>query len=352
MNPQPASSAPSVSHDEDRREREHRADGGERDDDPGRHRRRHRVLAQEPDPVADVSPDPREVQPTGELRRRRRDRDAADHRGREHERGGVEEQRHRLVVSLEERDRVAEERVQADEHGEDDPAEWEGAVRRDQRDRVRVRELAPRHEVRAATRHGPAPTRGRGIRSRRTGRRSPTGGRRRPSPRTSARGTMSAMIMIRLRSSRSTSVPAIGPNSTAGSVRASIRPATEKAALPAPPARSATSVATARNPTQSPERRDGHRREQPREGRLRQEILRASPIGCRGALRPLRRRSPRLRVLAGCDRLRFGCRSLHGDLIVRRRRSSWPPSHSWRSSSWPRSTSSSPLPSSWRSSSS
>ena len=62
---------------------------------------------------------------------------------------------------------------------------------------------------------------------------------------------MSAVIMIRLRSSRSTRVPAIGPNRTAGSVRASIRPATEYAATP-PPARSLTSAVTARNPTQSP----------------------------------------------------------------------------------------------------
>src|SRR6266566_6256063 len=66
----------------------------------------------------------------------------------------------------------------------------------------------------------------------------------------SAPRAMSAMIMIRLRSSRSTSVPAIGPNRNAGSVLAIITPDTASAAVPPP--RRATMAVTATNPTQSP----------------------------------------------------------------------------------------------------
>ena len=60
----------------------------------------------------------------------------------------------------------------------------------------------------------------------------------------------SATIISCLRSSRSTSAPAIGPNRNAGSVRAIITPDTARLALP-PPSR-ATIVVTATNPTQSP----------------------------------------------------------------------------------------------------
>jgi hypothetical protein len=62
----------------------------------------------------------------------------------------------------------------------------------------------------------------------------------------------SAVIMIRFRSTRSTSAPASGPSRTAGSVRAIIRPATANPAVAVPAARSVTSEVTARNPTQSP----------------------------------------------------------------------------------------------------
>ena len=61
----------------------------------------------------------------------------------------------------------------------------------------------------------------------------------------------SATIMIFLRSSRSTSEPAIGPNRNAGSVRAIITPeiaSDADAAADAP----ATIAVTAMNPTQSP----------------------------------------------------------------------------------------------------
>jgi hypothetical protein len=53
-----------------------------------------------------------------------------------------------------------------------------------------------------------------------------------------------------LRSRRSTSVPAIGPNRNAGSVRAIITPATASNGVPPP--RVATIAVTAMNPTQSP----------------------------------------------------------------------------------------------------
>ena len=84
---------------------------------------------------------------------------------------------------------------------------------------------------------------------------------------------MSATIMIRLRSSRSTSAPANGPNSTAGACGAIITPADRRAPPARWPREPATSAATAENPTQSPERRDGHRRQQPGERRVGQEIL-------------------------------------------------------------------------------
>ena len=60
----------------------------------------------------------------------------------------------------------------------------------------------------------------------------------------------SAAIMIFLRSSRSISEPAIGPNRNAGSVRASITPeiASDADAPPMP----CTIAVTATNPTQSP----------------------------------------------------------------------------------------------------
>ena len=61
---------------------------------------------------------------------------------------------------------------------------------------------------------------------------------------------MSAAIMIRLRSSRSMSVPAIGPNRNAGSVRAIITPEIASEALPPPSPW--TIAVTATKPTQSP----------------------------------------------------------------------------------------------------
>src|SRR6185436_813456 len=61
---------------------------------------------------------------------------------------------------------------------------------------------------------------------------------------------MSAAIMIRLRSSRSTNDPAIGPNRNAGKVRASITP--EIASEAEPPPRPWTIAVTATKPTQSP----------------------------------------------------------------------------------------------------
>ena len=62
----------------------------------------------------------------------------------------------------------------------------------------------------------------------------------------------SAMIMICLRSTRSTSAPAIGPNRTAGSMRAIITPLTANPALAADPTAWSPATVTATNPTQSP----------------------------------------------------------------------------------------------------
>ena len=86
MNPQPASSAPRVLTTKIGASASTAPTAENADDDPGRHRGRHRVLAEEADPVDDVSPDAREVQPPGEHRGRRRDRHPADHRGGEDER--------------------------------------------------------------------------------------------------------------------------------------------------------------------------------------------------------------------------------------------------------------------------
>ena len=63
---------------------------------------------------------------------------------------------------------------------------------------------------------------------------------------------MSATIMICLRSNRSTSTPASGPNRIAGSIRAVITPPTASPFAAALPERLATSDVTATNPTQSP----------------------------------------------------------------------------------------------------
>src|SRR2546423_9997153 len=64
---------------------------------------------------------------------------------------------------------------------------------------------------------------------------------------------MSAVTMSRLRSTRSTRTPANGPNSTDGSSRANIIPATANDLLAADtPPRRVTRAATATNPTQSP----------------------------------------------------------------------------------------------------
>ncbi len=58
--------------------------------------------------------------------------------------------------------------------------------------------------------------------------------------------------MIRLRSTRSTSAPAIGPNSTAGSMRAVITAPIANPAVATDPESRVTRVVTATNPTQSP----------------------------------------------------------------------------------------------------
>ena len=61
----------------------------------------------------------------------------------------------------------------------------------------------------------------------------------------------SAVIIRVFRSKRSTNAPAIGPNSSAGSIRAAITPAIANAPAASPPL-AATSAVTATNPTQSP----------------------------------------------------------------------------------------------------
>src|SRR5437016_1108455 len=63
---------------------------------------------------------------------------------------------------------------------------------------------------------------------------------------------MSAVIMRRLRSIRSTSTPANGPNRIEGRRRDTIMPATAKALAAGPLSRLETSAATATKPTQSP----------------------------------------------------------------------------------------------------
>ena len=60
------------------------------------------------------------------------------------------------------------------------------------------------------------------------------------------------MIMICLRSTRSTRAPAIGPNRIAGSMRAIITALIANPALAADPDSVVTSEVTATNPTQSP----------------------------------------------------------------------------------------------------
>ena len=113
MNPQPASPAPRVSTTKIGAERQHGADRGERDHDPGRHRRRDRVLAEEPDPVDDVAPDrarspDRPVSIAGDGGIGTRLIIAAENRNVAASRNSGT----RLVAPLEDRDRVTEQRVQ------------------------------------------------------------------------------------------------------------------------------------------------------------------------------------------------------------------------------------------------
>ena len=148
MTPHAAASASSVPH-EDRPQRQHRPDRRERDHDAARHRRGDRVLSQEPHPVDDVAPHARQIEPAREpVGVGGGNVDPAHHERRERERAGIEQQGQRLGTVPEERHAPADPRLEGREHREDGPAQRQRAVRAHEPDRVRVRELAARHQVR------------------------------------------------------------------------------------------------------------------------------------------------------------------------------------------------------------
>ena len=97
-------------------------------------------------------------------------------------------------------------------------------VRAHQADRVRVRELPARHQVRQARVARRAPQQREALDENDSRKMSGSERMNAMDPYITPRA-MSAVIMIRLRSKRSTSTPAIGPNRSAGSMRAAMTPA-------------------------------------------------------------------------------------------------------------------------------
>ena len=123
-------------------------DPRERDDDAPGHRRCDRVLTEEPDPVAGVAKHAGRVHLLVGLAAERAERDAVDHRRREQERRRVEDEGQRRRAAAERRDTRAQAARDPGEGRERDPADRQRCVGAHDDQRVRVRELPARHEVR------------------------------------------------------------------------------------------------------------------------------------------------------------------------------------------------------------